>query len=309
MILRVLFALLLGLSVAQAQSPIPLTGAGAWRSAPNAAPPAGYTGPGDVVSSAAGWWGARCYSAAYSGNVADITDASTGNTIGTRLQCSNGVVSALVSGSACTFVTGNTCSTLATTCASSCNVTTLYDQSGNGHNAVQATNSNRPTWIINCLGSLPCMNFAGQFLQVSSTSLGNISQPWTISGVGERTVTSGFMNLYGDGSGNGYGILWNSGANSVATWGGAILAGTANDNAFHAIQAIGNGGASVAYIDGTSNAGAAGTNALTGVGSQIANGFGALNTGRIAETGVWASGFSAGNQSSMNSNQHTYWGF
>src|SRR5437879_10288669 len=92
---------------------------------------AAYSGPGDVVSGAFAWWGMLCYSNAYSGNVADITDAATGNTTGTRLQCSFGIVSALVSGSACTFVTGNACSSLATTCATACNVVTLYDQSGN----------------------------------------------------------------------------------------------------------------------------------------------------------------------------------
>jgi hypothetical protein len=54
--------------------------------------------PGDVVSGAI--WSAmvaRCYSVGYTGNHLDIADASTGNTTGTRLQCSGGAIFALVS--------------------------------------------------------------------------------------------------------------------------------------------------------------------------------------------------------------------
>jgi len=65
-----------------------------------------YVGPRDINGTAFAFWSTHCINKAYSGNVMDITDTATGTTTGTRLVCNNGVVSALVSGSACTFVTG-----------------------------------------------------------------------------------------------------------------------------------------------------------------------------------------------------------
>ena len=100
-------------------------------------PPAAYTGIGDIAGLSSNnpiaWWGLRCFSSTTSGTIADITDSATGNTTGTRLQCAaGGIVTAVVSASACTFVTGFACSTLATTCAVGCNVRELYDQSPAG---------------------------------------------------------------------------------------------------------------------------------------------------------------------------------
>ncbi len=253
-----------------------------------------YTGPGDVVASAVGWWGLRCYNTAYAGSVAQIFDAATGSTTQTLLTCSAG------------GTINETINSLATTCAVACVVATLYDQSGNAHDATQGSNSTRPTLVLNCIGSLSCMNFSGsQYLNVAPA---NATQPWTVSAVYNHTGAAAFTSVYGDGSGNGYGIVTGSSANQIITWAGSALTATATDSSPHAIQAIGNGGSSVAYVDGSATNGAAGANQLTGAGSAIGNGFGAY-AGRIMEVGVWGSAFSGGNQSAMNSNQHTYWGF
>ena len=83
----------------QAQAQVPMTGAGL----PKPASAGGYTGPGDCAgctfNATAIFWGSpgRCYSNAFSGAIADITDSATGNTTGTRLQCSaGGTITALV---------------------------------------------------------------------------------------------------------------------------------------------------------------------------------------------------------------------
>src|SRR6185312_295017 len=96
---------------------------------------------------------------------------------------------------------------LSTTCATACSVKTLTDLSGNGHDATQASNATRPTFVFSCQNAKPCMTMNGsQFLSIAA--LGNVSQPWTVIGVGQRT-SGGFSNLFGDGSGTGYGILYN----------------------------------------------------------------------------------------------------
>src|SRR4051812_36677853 len=116
-LLAVLFSLaaLLGASAASATS-MTLTGAG---KAPGA-PPA-YTGPLDVAgyTSAYAYYGFRCSKSSYTGNVALIRNAATPTTT-TQLTCSSG------------GVINETINSLATTCASSCLVTTLTDQVGSG---------------------------------------------------------------------------------------------------------------------------------------------------------------------------------
>jgi hypothetical protein len=277
----------------------------------------GYTGPGDVVSGAYAWWGLRCYNNAYSGLVADITDASSGNTTGTRLQCSSGTVSAVVSGSACTFVTGNACSSLATTCASSCNVVTLYDQSGASNctgpcNMAQASNGARPTVMVSCLNSHPCMVFNGtsHLLQTPNPASSQI-QPYTMSGVAERTGnTSVFADIIGANT-NAVQFLFNSGANQFTLYAGSVASPvTANDSAYHAIQGVYNGSSSIIYVDGTQTTGlSAGASALGNTAPIILGAGNNYLTGNIAEAGIWPIGLNTTQQSNMNSNQHTYWGF
>src|SRR5215468_7839518 len=124
----------------------------------------------------------------------DVADGATGNTTGTRLQCSNGQVVALVSGSACTFVTGNGCSPLATTCAVSCIVNKWYDQSGqtNCTTACDARKSTTtaPAVTLNCQNGLICVTYNGATptcLASPSVSAATVNQPLTVSIVSQRT--------------------------------------------------------------------------------------------------------------------------
>lgn len=278
-----------------------------------------YIGPGDIVAGAKSWWGLRCYTLAYSGNVVDVVDASTGTTTGTRLKCSNGVVSGLISGSACTFVTGNTCSPLATTCAVACKAVTLYDQSGlnscNGSLApcdlTQATNANRPTYTLNCIGSLPCITFSGSPVVLSSTTpTAAISQIFTISQVSERTGSfTTQMEVINDASciGTFYANTTNSAAIFANT---SVVSAIAFDSTFHAIQSVFNAASSTINVDNSSTSpGNPGSVGISSFLLSMGGGSCGFLTGSIAEGGIWAGGFTSGQQTSMNSNQHAYWGF
>jgi hypothetical protein len=259
------------------------------------APPPSYQGPGDVVAGAKGWWGLRCYNAAYAGNVADVyapSDASH-----TLITCSAG------------GTLNETLQALATTCAVSCTVKTLYDQSGNGHDAVNAAPTLRPALVLSCLGSKYCMAFVKATSQsLIATAVGATNQPWTFSSVANRTgSTTSFQGSVSDQVG-GFGLQFGNAVNTILTYAGGTGASESGiaDNAWHAIQSIGNGVSSVIDGDGTattgnSNSGSLGANIVVGAGLATLD-------GRMTEAGLWGSGFTSGNRSAMCHNQFTYWG-
>jgi hypothetical protein len=312
MILRILFALMLGLSVANAQSLIPLTGAGAWQSSPNAGGGGGYTGPGDLgISTVIAWWGLRCYSTSYTGNVADIWDAATGSTTETLLTCSAG------------GTINQTINALSVTCAVACNVKTLYDQSGannctTGCDLTQATNANRPAYVQSCLSGFACIQLTNANSPQLTTPnpsqipLGQQNQPYTVSAVAERTATFTTDEKIFCANDGAFNLTFTNTTATIGGFAGSVWSIAASNSAFHAIQWVANGASSVAYLDGSSNAISAGTNAIVlnnpfTIGWQHAGSN--YLSGNIQEVGVWFGTFSAGQQSSMNSNQHTYWGF
>ncbi len=286
-VLLLALALCLGVSTAgsywQSRSQVGVGGAAA------------YSGPGDIVGAARVWWGLRGYNAAFSGAIANICDTATG------AVCAD----ATWSGGTLTLPTigGLVCGVGVT-----CNVKTLYDQTGNGINATQATNANRPALTINCVSTLPCMTFSGSQRLVSGNVVGN--QPLTISTV---------ANLTGSPSGSpraveigniAIALGWGPSANSPFVYAGTVLASSATDGSFHAMQGIVNGGSSTLYIDGSAtngNAGAAADTNIVNIGDCFPNTCGL--TGNITEVGIWGAAFTGGQQSSMNSNQHSYWGF
>lgn len=322
--LVIALSLLIGLTPALADGmavplTIPQNSPGAAMSFPPQ-PAAGYTGPGDVVAAAIAWWGARCYTAAYSGLVADITDAATGNTTGTRLQCSSGTVSALVSASACTFVTGNACSALATTCLVSCNVVTLYDQSGNTNcsaaacNITQATNANRPIFTQSCNGALPCIKFVNASnTTLTSGSLTSTATPITFSLVSSFSTAVGFAAVMG-GFGNPpfFGLSNdNTPEIQIFTQGSALTLTSSIVTGLppQAVQAVFNGASSNLVVNATSNSGSLNTgNNLSGPLTIGADGFGDAYTGDFFEGGIWGIAFNSTQQSNMCHNQFSYWG-
>jgi hypothetical protein len=268
---------------------------------------ASYTGPGDVTSGALAWWGLRAYSSATRGtkaanvcNPSDVacadvsTDATTGNLVLTT-----------IGGHDCTM--------------DDCTVKTLYDKSGGTNctgsvvcDLTQATIGNRPLLKHNCLGTtLWCMTWTSGQSLVSVSVASTLSDPYTMSVVGERTA--GFTTdaaLIGDVSGNSGQINFITSANTIQLYSGAAsLTATANDSVFHAVQGLSTAtpltGAKL-YIDGTLTTGQSNANSITdGLCMGTCNNGGTVST---AEGGFWAGDKSA-NFSTMNSNQHTYWGF
>jgi hypothetical protein len=284
----------------------------------------GYSGPNDLgFGAATAWFGFRCFGTAYTGNVADIVDASTGSTTGSRLVCSaGGTVSALVSASACTFVTGNVCSAIATTCLVACNVVTLYDQTAGNNctsatcNVTQATNASRPAFLFQSAScgtnsGLSCMQCpatpAATPLQ-SATALGSTAQTYFMSLVynstasgGQDYATTGGVSLIDHGAAANTVRISTGGTNTATV--------TATDSTWHAIQATFAGSASVIDLDGSSTTGlSAGAGAASGkftlCSSTSATG---PMTGFIAEFGMWPSASTFSN-STMTTNQQAFYG-
>jgi hypothetical protein len=260
---------------------------------------ASYTGPGDIITSNVfGWWGLRCYDNAYSGNVADIWDGATGNTTETLLTCSSG------------GTINQTVNSLATTCAVSCKVKTLYDQSGAGKcsgacNMSEATNSQRPALTLNCLNStLPCMTYCSTCQLYSNVIGSTTSQPYSMSSVYKSSSGSGSTILQA-----GYAAEATDGNTGAQLYAGISVNVTVTGSVYHAFQALFNGASSSAYVDGSSTTGLnAGTNSL-GYSAPIGTGqFSNSITGTFAEYGIWSVDESA-NFAALNTNQHSYWGF
>ncbi len=272
-----------------------LTSTGAGK---KAVPASAYSGPGDIVAGATAWYGLRAYSAADRGNrllnvcnVADIAcaDLSSDATTGA-------LVISTIGGSSCSVVT--------------CTIKTMYDRSGNGSDITQATISGRPTLTVNCVGGKPCASCVSQGLLGTVTTT---NQPYTFSIVairtGATTARNAMFSMYTTGS---MPIIGAFNSNSANMYSGTEVSATMNDNAWHAVQAVYNGGSSVLNIDNTNNAvnpnnGAGGTTI-----SFCRTGNGAGNeqylTGNMTEAGLWTSAFSVGSRTSMCHNQFAYWG-
>jgi len=259
---------------------------------------AAYTGPGDIVSGASAWYGLRCYNAAKAGasqaiNIRRASDNATQD-IGLTASCNLDVATAT------TFCNATTCF-----------VTEFYDETGNARHATQATAAKQPQLIFNCINTtLPCAKFVGASAQSLTATISTINQPFSISTVEIRTSTTTENDVIGNNANTTFGF---GGANLVLAWGGnggaGITTAAATDNAWHAVSAVYNGASMKLVPDNntTSNA-SGGSSAFTtplniGVYSGSTNPF----TGELGEIGVWPSGFSAGNITSICHNQFTYW--
>ena len=279
-----------------------------------------YVGLGDLsLGTFWGHWSAdRCYAKAYSGTVVDVVDAATGNTTGTRRQCNNGVISDLVSGSACTFVTGNACSSIATTCAVACNVVTFYEQTGNTncHTTVacsptQATNANRAAFVLNAFNGHACALFTGSSSQSYTKPIIDTGQTQPMSFIGELERTGAFTSLGTPMQPDQPSIGFANSANTVDIYAGTAQSYTVSDSALHSLVGIFNGASSNLITDGVagtvSNAGAD-TIRSSGFGDMIIGADNAPHyfTGYFCEMAVVA-GDQTSNAAAINSNQAGYW--
>lgn len=313
--LRIFAFLILFASSAFAQ--VPMTGAGT--GAPSGGGGGPFVGPGDINGAAVAWWGLRAFSTAYAtslGNIADIVDTATGLASCTIKAKSNG--DADLTSTSCVGGTLSVTTFCTVTHATGCSVTKLYDQSGNSDDVTNGTLATMPLLSLSAVSSKPgilCDNVAGTFINSGSIANGT-AQPYTASYAAKRTTSlGGFSAVFGFFIGVSVQVGFDQAANGVYLYAGngppAPLAAT--DNVFHAVQNIfTNSTTATISSDGTTSGtlNAGGSTSVSG----FANICGATNAGSnplkgvILEVGFWAGDKSA-NNSAMNSNQHTYWGF
>jgi hypothetical protein len=263
----------------------------------------GYSGPGDVVSSAVAWWGLRGYNAAYatgSNPAVDLQDQAGANPITINIL-SNGKLDVA---SINTWVTAHSVTTI--------KVAKVYDQTGNAHHLTQVTLALMPALTLNALGTNPALT-GNNSVNMIGGALTIQAQPFTFSSVAKNTSSGTQGALFSDVSGNFEGVFNFSGsANTVAIFAGAgPNSFTASDASTHAMQFVFNGASSDMNVDGTQNTNSAGTGSVAASDQiRLFQGVaGGLFTGFEYELGYWASAFSTTQSSNVSSNQHAYWGF
>lgn len=184
-----------------------------------------------------------------------------------------------------------------------------------GCHVTTSTLANMPSVTVSCQNSKPCFVFNGSTSCLNTSGLATQTQPLTVSFVGERTGNfTSFQTTIGEGTGH---LLFGwSAANSMALYAQSnVETATATDSVLHAAQMFLNDVSSSFYIDGTSTGVGAtpGTAFFSNVTLSIGNasscsGGGFSLTGSLFEVGLW-NGNQTSNNSTMNSNQHSYWGF
>jgi hypothetical protein len=263
--------------------------------------PPGYQGPGDLVAGAIGWYGLRPYNAAYAGPLirlhrlnddkqCDIAPANNG--LGSTINCFD---NSLNGQDVTAFCNGTTCVVVA-----------IYDQTGNGNDLTQTITASQPLLTFNCLAGLtaglPCISFAG-VQQFTGPNVINQAQPFSITVA--TNYTGSVLGETFAAAGNEVQVGYNAfTSDDIYVTAGTLfhLAGNPPGN-FRVIQFIAHDPSSFLTIDGTATAETAGTNAFASKPT-----FGAF-TGRFVECGMWPIALSTAQQTAINSNTHSYWGF
>lgn len=261
----------------------------------------GYTGPGNVTGAVA-YYGLRAYSAATRGTRAVNVCLPAGT------PCADFLTDA-TTGDLITTATGvTTCNNTTVICV----INTWYDQAGalstpctgGTCDVINSTALQQEILVLSCTpGGKPCAQTVAS--ESPYTSVGSLSQsqPYMISWVGKELGNNGsYAGIVDLVTG------WPNATNLIFIWagGGSIVTVSALANVWHATQALFNGNTlSTLYIDGSSNAAAnIGTNGLSGVINHT-NG----NTnGQIVEFFI-INGDQSANNSTMDTNEKTYWGY
>lgn len=257
-----------------------------------------YSGPGDVVGSAVGWWGLRAYSAAYAaslGNAVEICLPSAGACTVIHVTSTGGLNTSEIASAGCDSI-------------DTCTIKTLYDQSGNGHNCVQATEVDRPRFYPNGVstGKPAMVNYFQDYLSCSSVA--STSVPFTFVTVHAMDGTPGgndrvFTSSDPVGILNDTSLRYVLYANNFATSSVTTSTGT-----FYAVIGAtdGTGTGAVVSVSGTTTSSLNASNGSAGGSAEFWNN--SSTPGKTTEGGLWGSKFSGGDITSMNSNMQTYWG-
>lgn len=261
-----------------------------------------YTGPGDINGAAVAWYGLRAFNAAKRGTkVANVCNSTGGVDVGCADLLSDVTTGALVPAT----VSGITCP------GANCTVKTLYDQAGTNCSGTtacdvtQATVANRPTLTtaaITCNGSSQRLLGSTNLTQAQPFSVSYVAKRTTFASTFANVIAFGNLNVqigYADTTGNAF------------LYGGSVAYATAAENTMHAVQGLMNQSTSAMYIDGTNTAGlSVSVDSPSATPTIICSSNSPDNwlNGQILETGIWGGNVTA-NNSAMNSNQHTFWGF
>lgn len=294
-----LLALAPGLAKAQ------FLGPGWWKTASSAS----YVGPGDVVAMSF-WFGMRAYSAATEGTKAVNICSESG---GVDVTCEDELTST-TTGKLVLGTVGATCGGI------TCTVKTWYDQTGANYcsgapcDLTQTVVANRATFNISCpTTSYPCAVFSNSAQDLYENAYSGFSafNTHSLTAVAQNTFTGAQDNLFA--AHNEQLGFTNSSANQCFLFYNNVIAATANDNAWHAIQgvvddSVTNG--SELYIDGTATPGSSSGGSLQGPlllgGLSSSQFFG----GYFEEIGFSDVTLFSGTQASnLNSNQHAFYGF
>ena len=276
----------------------------------------GYVGPGDIIRGASWWGGLRAYNAAYA--------AAGGKAVTVRRASDNAMmdIGVLASGDLDTASAAAFCS--GTTCA----VTQIWDQTGNGNHAVSGTSFQQPSpplpfpLVFNAKGALPAMHGDGYatVLQTAETvSFGN-GYP--------------FMSMVAASDGQHLGALLAQRARHARTFsnyswdnnlrtahmylgGSSFLTVPSAPNVWHAASGYcGNNAPSVMNMDGVETQGAP-SGAVNGTADTGTQGSILVGTpgggehfyGYFTEVGVWASNpTTPALRAALQANQKAYWG-
>lgn len=261
----------------------------------------GYTGPGDVTTGWQAWYGLRAFSKA-------VAATGTQKAINVRRTSDSATMDILI------LPTGRLdVATLTTFLTSTTGfVTKIYDQSGNGLDVSQTTNSKQPQ--ISLVGGPGTGNPSVQFVGSASQGFAFVAlsnAQWATSFVAERTgAFTSFNPVFG--AGPGVGGEWSTGfansANLVYFYGGvSVDTAAGNDNVWHAVQTSWFSAAGGLVVDGavtSANPGAAAMGQYELGSNTFA---GQFLTGSWVESGINTNNFFASSQviaQALNTNQH-----
>lgn len=270
---------------------------------------ASYVGPGDLKPGATAWYScAFAYSAAYAaslGNACGLTRSSDSATCIEKVS-ENGLGDVTV-GTPCNSAASGTCSvslpcTVTTFCLSTtCHVTTLYDQTGNG-----VTQTCTATTMV-LSSPFPTIVIASGAGGDCSGTISSTPQPITFSAVAKEVGPGkALMSTY-----QGIQPLFDyNAANTIRAFtGNGNFTTTFSDGSYHSGQAVFNGASSSITVDGGTTTGSLGapisTSTVLEVGSSGALDDGSDNWG---EGGMWPVAFSGSDLTAVGHNECTRWG-
>jgi hypothetical protein len=254
--------------------------------------PSTYSGPGDIVASAAAWWGLRAYSRITVGNATVRLRRDSDNAeqdFGTLLNGSLDTASITIfKGSANLFITK------------------WYDQTGNANDSLQATAANQPQLLLAGPGGQP--NVLYRFNQWTTCAAYFPVMPWSAS----------WVSFNANAAGAGLGVLGSGAATPQITY---EVFSTSDLTCYTGVSIyvynMRGVWAAAQYVHPGGAGASMNANGQVGTGTDTAVDFAApvsvgqagghVMNGYIPESGFWPKLFSSTEITNLQANQRAYW--